>query len=78
MKKSKKKGVYNYICIHVDDIFVFSNDKIEQASFKKRLSEEFEVIDLGELSYFLGVSLKRDRKKGIVKLCQEQYVDKLI
>ncbi|XP_020249231.1 uncharacterized protein LOC109826619 [Asparagus officinalis] len=60
------------LAVYVDDIVITGDDVEEILRLKKRLGEEFEVKDLGQLKYFLGIEIARSRK-GIV-LSQRKYV----
>lgn len=40
------------ICLYVDDLLIIGRDSTEIGRVKNRLKEEFEMTDLGELSYF--------------------------
>ena len=58
--------------VYVDDIILSGNDEEELQRLKVRLSQEFEVKDLGSLKYFLGMEVARSRK-GIV-ISQRKYI----
>jgi hypothetical protein len=65
---------------HVDDIFILFNKKgknIRDALFKK-LSARVEVENLGPISWALKTAVMRDRKKGIIKISQESFLDDLL
>ncbi|KAA0067607.1 retrotransposon protein, putative, Ty1-copia subclass [Cucumis melo var. makuwa] len=47
-------------------------------NYLRKLSNEFEMKDLGELKRILGMDVKRDRKKGLSTISQESYVIKLL
>ncbi|KAG8649480.1 hypothetical protein MANES_08G099111v8 [Manihot esculenta] len=47
-------------------------------NFKKRLSLEFEVKDLGAVKRILGMRISWDRSIGILNLSQEQYIEKVL
>ncbi|XP_024029322.1 uncharacterized protein LOC112093936 [Morus notabilis] len=58
--------------VYVDDIILTGNDEIELGILKKRLTEDFQVKDLGRLKYFLGMEFARS-KEGIF-VNQRKYV----
>ena len=60
------------LLVYVDDIVVTGNDIVEQGCLKHNLAWEFEIKDLGQLRYFLGIEVAHS-KEGIF-LSQRQYV----
>ena len=58
--------------VYVDDIVVTRNDTIEQGRLKQNLAREFEIKNLGQLRYFLGIEVAHS-KEGIF-LSQRKYV----
>ena len=60
------------LIVYVDDIIITGNDTHEINQLKQRLASEFELKDLGNLRYFLGMEVARS-EKGIV-LSQRKYV----
>ncbi|RVX15531.1 Retrovirus-related Pol polyprotein from transposon RE1 [Vitis vinifera] len=71
VKKSHARKMAILI-VYVDDIILSGNDMEELQNLKKYLSEEFEVKDLGNLKYFLGMEVARSRKGIIVS--QIKYI----
>ena len=45
---------------------------------KKWLSSNFEMKDMGEASYVLGVKIIRDRAKRLLGLSQETYIKRML
>ena len=43
------------IAMWVDDLMIFAKDKVTIIDVKVKLNESFEMKDLGELGYFLGI-----------------------
>jgi len=60
------------LAVYVDDIVITGDDVEEIRCLKRRLGDTFEVKDLGQLRYFLGIEIARS-SKGIV-LSQRKYV----
>ena len=51
----RSNGELLILCLYVDDLLITGSCKKEIEDFKHDLSEEFEMPDLGNLSYFLGI-----------------------
>ena len=64
--------------MYVDNIFIASNHVESICEVKDFLKSQFEMKDLGETSYVLGIQIIRDRKSRILQLSQEQYIDKIL
>ncbi|RVW64346.1 Retrovirus-related Pol polyprotein from transposon RE1 [Vitis vinifera] len=64
--KKSHAGKMAILIVYVDDIILSGNDMEELQNLKKYLSEEFEVKDLGNLKYFLGMKVARSRKGTVV------------
>ena len=59
-----KDGDILIVCIYVDDlIFTRSNPSMFE-EFKKAIIKEFEMTDIGLMSYYLGIEVKQ-KKDGI-------------
>lgn len=59
------------ICLYVDDLLVIGNNLKEIDDFKFDMMFEFEMIDLGRLSYFLGIEFTNASTRTI--LHQKKY-----
>ncbi|KAK2991942.1 hypothetical protein RJ640_027833 [Escallonia rubra] len=42
------------------------------------MSKNFDMKDLGEASYVIGIEIHRDRSRGILGLSQNAYIDKVL
>lgn len=60
------------LIVYVDDIILTSNDKTGIDLIKGQLSKEFEVKDLGNLRYFLGMEVTRTKNE--INISQRKYV----
>lgn len=65
-------GKLAIIIVYVDDIILTGDHEEEISLLKKFLTKEFEIKDLGNLKYFLGMEIARS-KKGIA-VSQRKYV----
>ncbi|KAK2372557.1 putative mitochondrial protein [Trifolium repens] len=70
VKKSDDKHML-IICLYVDDLLVTGSSLIEIKNFKSQMQSEFEMTDLGKLTYFLGMELL-ETSRGII-LHQAKY-----
>ena len=64
------------ICLHVDDLLVIGNSLENLSKFKELMTKEFEMSDLGKLSYFLGMEFQMS-KQGMV-LHQRKYFKEIL
>ncbi|KAH9697911.1 retrovirus-related pol polyprotein from transposon RE1 [Citrus sinensis] len=65
-------GKLAVLIVYVDDIILTGDDLVEICRLKKVLARDFEIKDLGNLKYFLGMEFARS-KDGIV-VSQRKYV----
>ena len=61
-----------------NDILLNGNDVETLSNVKKWLAEQFQMKDLGEASYILGIQIIRDHKNKILTLSQASYIDKVL
>ena len=66
------------IAVYVDDIVLASNDIEMLNAEKARLNEQFDMEDLGEIHYCLGMSVKRDRAAKITTINQKVYLENVL
>jgi hypothetical protein len=62
----------------VDDILLTSSDVSLLLETKKFLSSKFDMKDLGEASFVLGIEIHRDRSKRVLGLSQKAYIEKIL
>ena len=64
--------------LYVDDILIAGNDNIFLMEIKAWISSVFEMKDMGEATYILGVKISRNRLKKLLSLSQETYIKKVL
>uniref|UniRef100_A0A2N9I1B8 Retrovirus-related Pol polyprotein from transposon TNT 1-94 n=1 Tax=Fagus sylvatica TaxID=28930 RepID=A0A2N9I1B8_FAGSY len=67
-----------FLVLYVDDILLATNDKGLLHEVKQFLSKNFDMKDMGEASYVIGIKIHRDRFQGILGLSQETYINKIL
>ena len=70
--QSIKVGKIAVLIVYVDDIVLSGDDTDEIVQLKKKMRFEFEIKDLGNLNYFLGMEVARS-KEGIF-VSQRKYI----
>jgi hypothetical protein len=63
-----KNEKFIFLVLYVDDILLASSDVHLLLETKGFLSSHFDMKDLGEASYVLGIEIYRDRRKGVLGL----------
>ena len=72
------KGLKAYLLIYVDDILIASKNMRNVKRIKDLLQQAFDARDLGEASYFLGISITRDRGSKTTKLSLERMTKEIV
>ena len=76
IKRSKDKFII--MSLYVDDILIAGNSKEYVNELKGWLSSNFEMKNMDEAAYNLGVKISRDRSKKLLSLSQEPYINKIL
>ena len=66
------------LAVCVDDIIPVPNDVKMLKAEKESLCKEFEMVDLGEIHFILGMSIKRDRATRTLTISQGQCLKDLL
>ena len=66
------------VIIYVDDLIMLSSDLTVLQELKSRLEEEFDMSDIGELHFFLGVQMERNRATRTITLHQGNYIEEVL
>uniref|UniRef100_A0A2N9GH76 Integrase catalytic domain-containing protein n=1 Tax=Fagus sylvatica TaxID=28930 RepID=A0A2N9GH76_FAGSY len=76
LKRSKRSILI--LSLYVDDILLAGNDMDSIVTTKKWLSSTFEMKDMGEANFVLGVKITRDCSKKLLSLSQGTYIKKIL
>ena len=69
---------YIFLVLYVDDILLINNDIGLLHETKIFLSNNFKMVYLGDVSFVLGIKIHLDRSRGILRLSQKSYIDKVL
>ena len=67
-----------FLVLYVDDILLATNDLGMMKNTKDFLSKNFEMKDMGEANYVIGIEIFRDRSQGLLGLSQKAYINKIL
>ncbi|KAI5312501.1 hypothetical protein L3X38_041674 [Prunus dulcis] len=69
---------YIFMLLYVDDILLASSNLSLLHDTKRMLSNRFQMTDLGEANYVLGIEISRDRERGLLSLSQKGYIERIL
>jgi hypothetical protein len=66
------------VVLYVDDMMIAGSNKQIVSAFKDAIKKQFEVKDLGELKWILGMEVTRDRERKTLSINQKVYIQKML
>jgi len=75
---TRRNGHLAIIALYVDDLILLTDSSETMSELKLELTQAFEMTDCGELHYFLGLRVQRDRARRILTLNQGHFVDQIL
>jgi hypothetical protein len=76
LKRSNKNILI--LSLYADDILLAGDDMDSIVTTKKWLSFTFDMKDMGEVNFVLGIKITRDHSKKILSLSQGTYIKKIL
>ena len=67
-----------FLVLYVDDILLVANDTDMLVETKQLFLSHFDMKDLGEAFYVLGIQILCDRPSGIMRLSQQKYIERIL
>ncbi|CAJ2661986.1 unnamed protein product [Trifolium pratense] len=64
------------LCLYVDDLLITGSNEAQISKFKVDMMKEFEMVDLGHISYFLGIEFQKT-SEGLI-LHQRKYASEIL
>lgn len=71
-------GTRIYLLIYVDDLLLVAATQHQLDQMKDEIMRAFKSRDIGTPTYFLGLHLDRDVRRGTLVVSQRQYVHRLV
>jgi hypothetical protein len=72
------RDVKFFIVVYVDDLILVCNDQNKLLQMKEELSQKFEMKDLGELHFFLGMEVERNHDERLLRINQIKYLKEIL
>ena len=76
MKQSSKCLLI--IIVYVDDLIIMASTLKDMEELKALLMKKYEMTDLGELHYCLGIEFKRNRTLRTISLNQRKFIEQVL
>ena len=76
LKVSGSKFIF--LILYADDILLASSDLSLLHTTKKFLYENFEMKDMGEATYMIGIEIFYDRSRGLLRLSLNWYIETIL
>jgi hypothetical protein len=62
----------------MDDLIILASNVTSLKWLKSELEKEFEMSDLRELYYYLGIEFERNREARIITMNQRNYIEEVL
>ena len=69
---------YTFLVLSIDYIVLATNDTDFLVETKQLSFSHFDMKNLGEASYVLGIQILRNRPSGIMRLSQQTYIERIL
>jgi hypothetical protein len=71
-------GIPDIITLYVDNMGLISESLERILQDKEALRQFYQMTDLGEMGWILGIRIIRDREKGTLALSQEKFIKEIL
>lgn len=69
---------YTIVAVATDDLTIIAESNKSAQLIKDQLNQYFELVDLGEIKWLLGVHITRDLENRTISLGQQSYIDEIV
>lgn len=74
----KQGGKVILVAIYVDDLIIATNNEEKWIELKSELSKSFEMKDLGQLNFCLGIEFRQDPITKEITMSQRKYIQNIL
>jgi hypothetical protein len=74
----RKDDILLIVALYVDDLLIIANDMAALTNLKAELSKRFEMKDLGEVQFCLGIQITRNRPERTIRISQTKYIEDML
>jgi hypothetical protein len=78
MYLKRSKNSFIILSLYIDDILIAGNNKEIIDTTKRWKSLNFEIKDMGDANYVLGVKIIKDHAKRLLDLTLKTYIKKML
>ncbi len=80
VRYGKQRSDNVYLLVYVDDCLLITSkdNKSSLLNLKSQLASIFDIHDMGEAKFFLGMEIERNREKGTLVLSQRRFTEELL
>ena len=78
VRYKRENGEYTLTDTYTDDVFGASTTDAEIRRRKDEMGKQWEIKDVGETEYFLGMQVQQDLDRGTIRLTQRPYWEHVI
>ena len=78
VRYKREDNSYTLTDTYMDDIFGASSTEEEKERWKSEMGKEWEIKDVGEMEYFLGMQVQQDLTLGTIRFSQRPYWEHVI
>ena len=71
-------STFIFLVLYVDDILLATNDTYLLVETKQMLCNHFDMKDLGEAYFVLGIKIVRDKTNHVLQLSQRAYTNRIL
>ena len=74
----RKADCIDIIALYVDDLLIASSKISEMVTVKRRLTQQYDMEDMGEATFILGIDIRRERATRSISISQSAYLNTLL